>query len=549
MSPLSVHPYRKFVSRFGGKALVKQKLIEKENQQMMKNLFNQMNLDRYPGSHEYQPGMRISKGGKPILDCYPPEIGTNFHEMHSGKITREREAKMQAKHIEQMYDHIAKVKSPYAAKELEKKWQENRRLHNVMHGHKLPPYAMHLLLDTRPPGSPKHKPRPKSAGHELLGTGRQTRFEQPTWDSCPVAQPPANTPAVLKHSALWEAELKEGLKKKRRPKSAKPSLGSRDEKLEKLAPFRTNLTPVNPFQAPINHPDRQHPERLSGLPISPYGHISSSKDKQVLETYNRMKRQQAFTEAMGWDKATFVPTSLKRLRPKSASAATGRDKSSTGRAIDSSTGSSSGKSKRGHQRPGSARQIYSMPAAEDYEESPKQLHPDPPLSHLRVGISGDESAALSPGKDHDMHVPDFTALCAERSEPSPSRGQDSGISSRSVSLLECTVMATVVRANPPDESAAAAPSPSPSQRVPRGSRGGQGKYGLTLVISDVGVVCPAGSLPAAPTPSADSAGQVVALSAGLLLQVQFLLYRTALSPLNPFRETETETEIETRLNV
>lgn len=140
----------KIVSRSGGKSRLKKKVIEQENLTMVEHLYDIMTSDRYKGSYEYAPGIRIANDGKAIIDCYPTERGGDFMKLHSGEILRKKEEKIQQKALNAFYEKIKKVKSPYSRKVLKEQWDKQKRLSEAMRATKLMPWTMYLLKSLNP---------------------------------------------------------------------------------------------------------------------------------------------------------------------------------------------------------------------------------------------------------------------------------------------------------------------------------------------------------------------------------------------------------------
>jgi len=140
----------KLISRMGGKAVLRQKKIDAENKQLVKLIYETMNEDRRKGSYEYAPGYRVTKAGKAIIDCYPTELGSEFHDLHSGEAIKKREEQRMKKHTEEFFRRVAKADSPYGRATMEKEWQKNRRLKTAMNSTRLMPWSMYLLKATNP---------------------------------------------------------------------------------------------------------------------------------------------------------------------------------------------------------------------------------------------------------------------------------------------------------------------------------------------------------------------------------------------------------------
>jgi hypothetical protein len=135
----------KLISRAGGKAVAKQKRINETNKNLVKMIYETMNENRLKGSYEYAPGFRVTKGGKAIVDCYPTELGGEFHELHSGAAIAAREKKRQEKHTADFFARVEKAPSVYSRDQLAKDWQKQQRLKTAMTSTKLMPWSMYLL--------------------------------------------------------------------------------------------------------------------------------------------------------------------------------------------------------------------------------------------------------------------------------------------------------------------------------------------------------------------------------------------------------------------
>ena len=117
---------------------------------MVEHLYDIMTNDRYKGSHEYAPGIRIASDGKAIIDCYATERGGDFMKLHSGEIIRKKEEKIQQKALNAFYEKIKKVTSPYSRKVLKEQWDKQKKLSEAMRATKLMPWTMYLLKSTNP---------------------------------------------------------------------------------------------------------------------------------------------------------------------------------------------------------------------------------------------------------------------------------------------------------------------------------------------------------------------------------------------------------------
>ena len=222
------------VSRIGGKRAAKQNQIDEENKALVKLIYETMKEERVTGSYEYAPGYRVTKGGKAIIDCYPTELGGDFHKLHSGEAIAKREKQRQERHTKEFFERVSKAKSPYSQSVMNEELKKQKQLMSRTRATKIMPWAMYLLRTTNPdvPQSQKEVDAYNKERNDLLRQGKintagfprpntagATRhkykwsdYEQPKWNHDPtVSHPREESIAASEHIAqvhVHVAELK-----------------------------------------------------------------------------------------------------------------------------------------------------------------------------------------------------------------------------------------------------------------------------------------------------------------------------------------------------
>jgi hypothetical protein len=122
-------PPPQILRKASGKAVIRNRLIEKVNGEICSRIYGIMNQERRGKTVEFLPGWRISmNGGGTVIDCYPSQKHDpeKFKAIHARKFDLKVAAKKQEAKNALLLTHIRNVKSDYGANDLEKGYQENR---------------------------------------------------------------------------------------------------------------------------------------------------------------------------------------------------------------------------------------------------------------------------------------------------------------------------------------------------------------------------------------------------------------------------------------
>jgi hypothetical protein len=131
---------------YDGKAILKEKEKQKNNNILAENLYNIKKEDRR-GTKEYHPGWRIGKNGV-VIDCYPKkDRDFLFHQLHSKKFLNEinKLKKKNDIHNNNISKENPRMHSLYAVDKLKKGYEHNRYLANILFS-KPSPTILHLGL-------------------------------------------------------------------------------------------------------------------------------------------------------------------------------------------------------------------------------------------------------------------------------------------------------------------------------------------------------------------------------------------------------------------